>query len=119
MWRQCIVALLGFWLMLAPAVLRYGAPMATSDRIVGPLIASVALVSAWEATRAARWANIPLAVWVFVSPMVLGRAEGALHHLLVALAVGLLSAARSPLRHSFGGGWKSLLSSWRVNPSRP
>jgi hypothetical protein len=119
MWRQCVVALLGLWLMLAPAVLGYGAPLATSDRIVGPLIASAALVAAWEATRAVRWANVALAVWVFVSPVVLGRAEGALHHLVVALAVGILSVAWSRSRHSFGGGWTPLFSAWRRNPSRP
>jgi ABC-type molybdate transport system permease subunit len=119
MWRQCVVALLGLWLMLAPAVLGYGTPLSTSDRIAGPLMASAALVAAWEATRAVRWVNVVLAVWVFASPVVLGRAEGALHHLLVALAAGILSAARAPSRHSFGGGWASLFSAWRRDPSRP
>jgi hypothetical protein len=118
MWRQCVVALVGFWLMIAPAVLRYGAPMATSDRIAGPLIASIALVAAWEATRAARWANVPLAAWVFVSPVVLGRAEGALYHLVAGLAIGILSVPRPRPRHRFAGGWASLLGAWRRGPSR-
>jgi hypothetical protein len=120
MWRQLITALLGIWLMLAPAVLAYGAPLSTSDRIVGPLIATFALVAVWEATRALRWANVVLAAWVFLSPVVLGRADGALHHFVVALAAGILSVARPRSRHSFAGGWRSLLGAGeRVHRSLP
>ncbi len=72
MWAQSISAALDFWLIAAPAVLGYGGAARTNDRIVGPLIASVALIAVWEVTRPVRWANIPLGLWLILAPWLVG-----------------------------------------------
>lgn len=54
---------LGLWLMAAPAVLAYGGAAATSDRIAGPIIASIAAVAVWDATRVVGRANALLGAW--------------------------------------------------------
>jgi hypothetical protein len=101
-------ALIGLGLMAAPSLLDYGRPLATSDWIVGPLIASLALTSAWEVTRAVRWCNVPLAAWLALSPFVLGNAATGAHHLVAGILIGLLSLVPGRRRHSYAGGWRSL-----------
>ena len=64
MWAQVVNAALGIWLMVAPAVLGYGAPAQANDRIIGPVVATFAIVSWWEATRSVRFWQLPFAAWL-------------------------------------------------------
>src|SRR5688572_752190 len=105
---QLISALVGMWLMASPSVFGYGRPLATSDWIVGPLIASVGLVAASGVTRAVRWANVVLAAWLVLSPFVLGSVEVAANHVVSGMLVGVLSLVRGRIEHSYAGGWRSL-----------
>ncbi len=95
--------------MAAPSVLGYGGAVATSDRIAGPVIASIAVVSAWAVLRPVRWTILPIAVWVGIAPLVLG-AEAAV--LLSEAASGIVLLALTPVGRSepqrFGGGWRAL-----------
>ncbi|MGH7966442.1 MAG: SPW repeat domain-containing protein, partial [Candidatus Binatia bacterium] len=50
MWAQLTNILLGVWLMVAPAVFGYVGTASTNDRIVGPLVASFAMIALSEAT---------------------------------------------------------------------
>lgn len=109
---QMVVVVLGLWLMAAPAVLGHaGTTAGSSDRFVGPLIASIAFVAASEITRPMRWANVAAAVWLVVAPWVLGfPTAAALNDLIIGLAVGALSPlGKADTKGRFGGGWKSLL----------
>lgn len=108
MWAQLISAMVGVWLMASPAIIGYGRPLAVSDWIVGPLITSVGLIAAWEATRAVRWANLPLAAWLVFSPFLLGNPNVSMNHAVAGVLVGMLSLIRGRPRHSFAGGWRSL-----------
>jgi hypothetical protein len=108
MWAQLMNALLGIWLMLAPAVLDYGAPMSISDRIVGPLVVSFALIAAWEITRAVRWVNVLLAVWTVASPFALEQHAVAPSHVIAGVSIAALSLIRGHSKHSYGGSWTSL-----------
>jgi hypothetical protein len=112
MWAQVLSAFVGFWLMAAPSVLDYGRPMATSDWIFGPLIASFALVAAWEVTRALRWANVVLAAWLVLSPFVLGNLTTIANHVVSGILVGSLALVPGQRKHSFAGGFRSLVR-WR------
>ena len=111
MWAQLINTLLGLWLMSAPAVLGYGAPAATNDRIVGPVAATFACVAIWEVTRAVRWINLALGIWLLPAPWVLGYESIAAT--VNALCAGLLLAAmacvRGKMTHRFAGGWAALV----------
>ena len=101
--------------MFAPAVLGYGAPGAISDRIAGPLIASVAIVAAWEVARPLRHLNLVAALWLVVAPLVLGfGGAAAVDSVAVGLAVAVLSRWKGQVESDFGGGWSSLWPPGRV-----
>lgn len=114
MWAQAINTLLGIWLMAAPALLAYGGVAADHDHIVGPVVATFACVAIWEATRAVRWANLPIGLWMLAAPWVLNfPAPATTNALLSGLLIAALSIPRGRFTHRFGGGWSSL---WRATP---
>jgi hypothetical protein len=100
--------------MAAPAVFGYSAPAAHNDRILGPVIATFAIISWWEATRpVARW-NLPIGLWLLLAPWVLGY--GTTAATLNSLAVGVLVAGLALVQGEYdpgkyGGGWSVLWSS--------
>lgn len=113
MWAQVVNAVLGLWLMAAPAVLDYGVPAQTNDRIVGPVIATFAIVAWWEATRVVRLWNLPVGLWLIVAPWILGYGTlPALNSLGVGVLVMGLACVRGTVEGTFGGGWSAL---WRSN----
>lgn len=115
-WAQFVNAVLGIWLMAAPAVLGYGSPAQTNDRIIGPVVATFAVVAWWEATRPVRRFNIPLGLWMLIAPWVLGYSEASV--IVNSLAAGVLitglSFVRGRVEGRYGGGWSAL---WRSAPS--
>lgn len=109
MWPQIINTLLGIWLMAAPAVLGVSDTAETNDRIIGPLIASFAMVAIWQVTRPLRWVNVPLGAWLILAPWVLGYGTtSTLNSTLVGVAVIALSLVRGKLTHQYGGGWRAI-----------
>src|SRR5690606_22839516 len=110
MWAQVINALLGVWLMAAPAVLGYSAPAAVNDRIVGPIAASFAVIAWWQATRPTRWVNLPLGLWLLAAPFVLGydATTPLVNSLAVGAALAALSLVRGKVDLRFGGGWRAV-----------
>jgi energy-converting hydrogenase Eha subunit E len=108
----------GVWLMCAPAVLGYGDPAATNDRIFGPVAAAVAFVAMWPVVRSLRWAVAPVAVWLFVAPILLAYDDTAavlsteLSALVLAVTVPL-----GPTDQRFGGGWSAVWSKPEGQPS--
>ena len=110
MWAQYLNAVLGLWLMAAPAVLGYGDPAQVNDRILGPVIATFAIIAIWEATRAvARW-NLPLGLWLLAAPWVLGYEATAplVNSLATGAAVAALALVTGTVEQRFGGGWAAL-----------
>ena len=116
MWAQIINALLGVWLMAAPAVLGYGAPAATNDRIIGPIAASFAVIAWWQATRPTRWVNLPLGLWLLLAPWVLGYGATAavVNSMAVGAALAALSLVEGTVDAEFGGGWRAV---WGRRPA--
>lgn len=106
---RLISATLGIWLMAAPAVLGYGGAAETNDRIVGPMIATFAIVAISGVTRPLRWVNTALGVWLMFAPILLGYASPAnIADPVVGAAVALLSLYRGKVEDRFGGGWSAL-----------
>ncbi|MEX2571076.1 MAG: SPW repeat protein, partial [Gemmatimonadota bacterium] len=100
---------LGIWLMAAPAVLGYGAPASTSDRLVGPIAASLAIIAVWEIVRPLRHANTALGAWLIVAPLILGYAiTPAINSVIVGAAMVALSRVRGEVRGRYGGGWRAI-----------
>lgn len=112
MWIRLVNAALGIWLMAAPAVLGYGAPAATNDRIVGPAVATFGIVAMAGATRPARWGNTVFGAWLLVAPWLLGYATWTtrLNDVLVGAVVIAVSLVRGRVDDTFAGGWSSLWS---------
>lgn len=103
----------GTWLMIAPAILDYaGMVLADLHRVAGPVAASLALVSAWEATRALRWPNVLMSAFVAASVVFFDVDRTVL---VVTAAAGASLAIATPFarrrRHQFAGGWWALVGS--------
>lgn len=117
MWARLANTAAGLWLMAAPAVLGYGGPAATNDRIVGPLAATFAVIAIWEVTRGLRWINLALGLWLLAAPWLLGGypADATANSMAAGALLAVLSLVRGELRKTYGGGWPAV---WRSR-SRP
>lgn len=118
MWAQLINVAVGLWLMAAPEVLSYGGAAKTSDHIAGPLIATFATIALWQVTRALRWANLPLSLWLLAAPWFLFREPRAVaSSVACGLLLGALSLVRGRITRRTGGGWSALRWGRRGEPS--
>ena len=111
MWAPLVAAVLGIWLMCAPAVLDYRGLPADHDHIAGPLIATFALVAAFEITRSLRWCNVVIGAWLLIAPWLLGYSEGNTQWNSVATgaAIVAVSVVRGRRKHRYADGWRTLL----------
>lgn len=106
---RLVAVVAGVWLVFAPAVLDYGDPARTNDRIVGPVAASIAFVAIWPVIRSLRWANAPVALWLLVAPAVLSYDDlGAVISTEVVALVLAVTTPLGPTSERFGGGWSVL-----------
>lgn len=117
MWAQVINALLGLWLMLAPAVLGFDKIIADNDHIVGPIIISFAVISWWESTRVVRLYNLPLGAWLLLAPWVLGYNDtmAIVNDMVVGALVIGLSLVKGKIEEKYGGGWSAIWKSDSVH----
>jgi SPW repeat-containing protein len=120
MWKHLLPALAGIWLMMSPAVLAYADPARANDRIIGPIVVSLAIIAMWEISRPLRWVNVLLGTWLLIAPWLLAYPPSGRWNSLATGAVVLgFSLVKGKRTHDFGGGWSSL---WkrapRVGPSR-
>ncbi len=109
---RIVEILLGVWLMASPTVLDYaGNAAGTNDRIVGPLVVSVAGIAVAEVSRPFRWCQIVLGLWLLIAPWVFGHATvPLLNDLIVGVLLIVLATRGGQVSEAFGGGWPSL---WR------
>lgn len=112
---QMILVVVGLWLMAAPAVLDYGDPAATSDRIAGPLLAAMAFLAVFQITRGLRWANVPVGAWLVAAPWILGfPGDATVSSMLAGLAALILAPTGSTDQNRYGGGWIALRDTHRL-----
>lgn len=113
MWAHAVSALIGIWLMAAPAVLQYGGAAATNQRIVGPMIVSFGFVAVWQITRSLRLLNLLLGAWLVIAPLFINHPSvAALVSITAGIPVALLALVRG--KHDtdqFAGGWIALFKS--------
>lgn len=111
MWARAMNTLLGLWLMAAPAVLGYGDPAQTVDRILGPIAASFAVIAMGEATRPMRHVNLVIGVLLLVTPWLFAYPGSAtINSLIVGGAMIALSRVKGTVKERFDGGWSRV---WR------
>jgi hypothetical protein len=108
---RLIAVAAGIWLMVSPALLEYGDPAASNDRIFGPIGAAFAFVAIWDVVRPLRWGTLPVGLWLIVAPFILGFDQTSAT--MSSIVVGLILAGTAPLganaKQKYGGGWKTLL----------
>ncbi|MBC5775336.1 SPW repeat protein [Pontibacter sp. KCTC 32443] len=116
MWAQIINAILGIWLTVSPAILGLSDDKTISNNahIVGPVIASFAVIAIWEATRVVRLYNVPLALWLLLAPWVLGydQTTAIINDMVTGVAVLGLSMVKGKIEGTYGGGWSAI---WHRN----
>ncbi|HET7583863.1 MAG TPA: SPW repeat protein [Gemmatimonadaceae bacterium] len=112
MWARIVSAIVGVWLVASPGVLGYGGRAAVNDRIVGPVIAAIAIVAAAGVTRELRWAELPLGLWLLIAPWTLGYHNPVLaaQSMIAGFVLLALVPFRGRVRASYGGGWRVLWS---------
>jgi hypothetical protein len=109
-WTLLVSALLGAWLMVAPAVFQTQGQTAHSDHILGALVVTVAIVAFAEVTRAARFINIALALGIIVLPWVFGGATPAsgINDLIIGVLIIGLSIPPGKIKNTYSG-WNALI----------
>lgn len=111
MWAQVINALLGIWLTASPAILGLeDKTISNNAHIIGPVVASFAIIAWWEATRVVRLYNVPLGLWLLLAPWVLGYENPAaiFNDILVGAAIVCFSFIKGNIEGSYGGGWSAI-----------
>jgi SPW repeat len=111
-WAQIINALLGIWLMASPGMFGYSGIGRINDLIVGPIVATSAIIACWELTRAVGKANVALGVWLVIVPWVLGYQSviPIINEFVVGVTMIAFALTRGKVRDKFGGGWRGLIS---------
>lgn len=104
-WTLLLSAALGVWLMAAPAVLGVTGTAANGHYVTGALIVTWAVIAFGEVVRPVRLLNVPLGLWVAVSPWVLTGATGVSRwsDVFVGLLLMVLSIRRGRVEERFGG----------------
>lgn len=110
-WTLLASAVLGGWLLLAPAALGYDDGLAADgDRLMGALVLTVAMIALAEVARPLRFLNVAFGVWLVVQPWLLGDLtfSSAANDGLVGVALVLLSLPRGPVRERYGD-WQAVI----------
>ena len=110
MWPRLASAMIGVWLMAAPAVLDYGGKAAINDRIVGPVAITFAVTAIWESTRAVRWVNVVQGAWLLVAPWLLmyGPTVPRVNSTIAGVLLIGFALVHGPVEQRFGGGWPAI-----------
>jgi hypothetical protein len=108
---QIISSLIGIWLMFAPAVLNISGTAEDINHIFGPVIASAAIISWWEATRNLRLVNVIFGTWLIAVPFILSYEMNneIINSIVCGAAVIILSLIKGKIEMKYNGGWKSLI----------
>ena len=102
-----LTAAIGGWLMVAPDVLGHAGGIADSDRLVGSLVVTFALVALAEVARPLRLLNVPLGAWLLVAPWVFGASAAVTASgMLAGAALIVLSLPRGSIVER-SGGWET------------
>ncbi len=95
-WRDVANLVLGLWLAISPWALSYmmDAIPAWNALVVGVIIAVAAAATLIAFHKWEEWVNVVLAIWLIVSPFVLGFAAHTTamwDHIVVGVLVGILA----------------------------
>jgi uncharacterized membrane protein len=103
-WTLVGSAALGIWLMFAPSVFGTHGLAAHNDHLIGPLVATFAVIALGEIGRAVRWLNVLLGGWLIIAPWILsgGVTASRWNDVVVGAALLVLSIPRGQIREQYG-----------------
>jgi hypothetical protein len=109
-WTLILSAAVGVWLMAAPAVLGVGGAASDSNYLGGALVLTWAVIAFGEIARPIRLLNIPMGIWIAISPWVLSgsTATSQWHDVAVGILLVALSIRRGRVEERFGA-WNRFL----------
>lgn len=104
-WHLLIASAIGAWLMFAPDLLETTGRASDSDRLIGSLVVTFALIAIGEVGRALRYLNILFGAWLLVAPWMLeGYTQVAQWNDVAAgVVIILLSLPRGRITGRYGG----------------
>jgi hypothetical protein len=109
-WNLVLSAVLGVWLMAAPAVLGLSGSAADSNHLAGALVVTWAVIAFGEVARPARRLNILMGIWIAGGPWLLSGAtdQSRCADLFVGGLLIAFSVRRGRIDEQFGG-WNRYL----------
>lgn len=102
-WNLPVSALVGLWLMFAPAVLGNADRAADSDHLIGALIITFAVIAMAEVARPARLLNVAFGLWLIVAPWIVAGASpiGRWNDVAAGVLAIALSLRRGPVSERY------------------
>ena len=103
-WQDSANFILGLWLIISPWVLGYASSMVPTWNalIVGVIIAVAAASTLVAFHQWEEWVNVVLAVWLIISPWILGfsaMAAAVSNQVIVGIVVGVLAIWSMRVEH--------------------
>jgi hypothetical protein len=110
-WTLLVSAILGIWLMAAPAMLGISGGAADSHYLSGALVVTWAVIAFGQVARPVRLLNIPMGLWIAAAPWLISGASDLSRWTDLAVG-GLLiafSIPRGRIDEQFGGWNRRLI----------
>ncbi|WDT82939.1 MAG: DUF5911 domain-containing protein (plasmid) [Candidatus Manganitrophus sp.] len=105
-WNLILIVAIGIWLLFAPALFGIDTRSASadSDRLVGALVITLAVIAWAEVGRSARYLNLLLGAWLVVGTWFLSGGSPAIHwsDTVSGLLLILLSLPLGRIRDAYG-----------------
>jgi hypothetical protein len=107
MWAQILNIVLGIWLMASPGILGYNGVAADINHIVGPVVASFAIIALSGCTKSVSKCNIPLGLFLVIAPWILQYESGnaIANDIFAGLLITGFSFIKRKTNKQYGGGW--------------
>ena len=111
MWAAIVNAIIGLFVMIAPALFQFNKSAANHYHIAGPIVVTFAVVSLWEVNHAAHYFNILPGLWLIIAPFLFhfSSSTATWMAVLCGVLIILLSLVKRKMKGKYGGGWRSLL----------
>jgi Vitamin K epoxide reductase family/SPW repeat len=109
-WNLLISATLGIWLMASPSVLGIMGTVATSNFILGPMIAAISIIALAEVFRSIRYLNILFGLGLFIAPWLAieSNSAGLSNNLIVGILVTAFAFRKGKIIQKYGR-WQKLI----------
>ena len=103
-WTLIASAIVGVWVMFAPALFGSEVAAAQSDQVAGALVVTVAVIAAAEVVRAFRFLNVLFGAWIVASGWILSGATAATqwNGIVAGLLIVALALPRGEIRERYG-----------------